>query len=350
MNDREGTSGDTVSGASHDLEVRAGMVIGLVAYAMARGLSRQHILDAIGLSNRDLLDPDARVPALALHRLWKMLAEHCPGENVALQLAAVAPASDFGVLLHAVRHTDTLRAGLQIFVGYSQVLAEDLDVSLLEGRAETTLRIWHPLDEVDGGHAAEMAMAFSARFARELGDPGSLRRVEFRHAPHGPVAQYEAFFDASAHFGMAHNALVFRTDMLDNRSRLGDRTTLGYLQNHLDLARERLAGRSTADPLSRVRAAIARNAERRDYSADALASYLGTSLRTLQRQLRAHEVTVGALLEEAREANARQLLSDRRLSVDQVAFLVGYSSARAFRRACLRWTGKTPGELRPSVG
>ena len=70
------------------------------------------------------------------------------------------------------------------------------------------------------------------------------------------------------------------------------------------------------------------------------------SLRTLQRLTQASGFTIRQLLDEVREANARQFLSDRFHTQSAIAFLLGYSEDRAFRRAFKRWTGKTPAEFR----
>ena len=48
--------------------------MGLAAYATARGLSQAEILECTGLGLSELLDPEARLPALAVHRLWRELA------------------------------------------------------------------------------------------------------------------------------------------------------------------------------------------------------------------------------------------------------------------------------------
>jgi AraC-like DNA-binding protein len=39
---------------------------------------------------------------------------------------------------------------------------------------------------------------------------------------------------------------------------------------------------------------------------------------------------------------ARRYLSEQGLSVEEVAFLLGYSERSAFHRAYRRWTGHTP--------
>lgn len=339
--DKAGTPDDT----SGDY-IRAGMVMGLAAYALARGLQREEILACTKLPLSDLLDPEARVPDRALHLLWRRLAAHCPGEAVALHLASVVPLTDFGVLMHVVRFTRTVQEALQMFTRYSDLIAGRLQVRLVDGPEHTALRMHHPLDDLDGGHAAEMALALATRLGREsFGSANALDHVDLRFVPHGPLDQYADAFGAPVRFEQPHNAMVFRTADFSTPVRHGDIHTLDYLQGHFEAVRQRFAPAPT-DDLARVHAAIATNAERGEYGAEALAKQLGMGLRTLQRMLREHDTTVAALLERAREANARALLGDPKIGIDEVAFVLGYSSARAFRRACIRWTGMPPSELR----
>ncbi len=339
---------DKLDEVDTDVGIRAEIVLSLSTFAMAQGIPRERILQVTGLSFEDLLVPDGRVPELALHVLWKLLADHCPGRAIALELAKVAPIIDFGVLVHAAQYADTVRSALKLLTRYSSIVAGSLNVTLTEGIEEATLRIYHPLDEIDGGHAAEMSIALMLRLGSQmLPVEGAIARIEFRHRAHGPLQQYRDHFCAPVHFDCASNAIVFRTEHLDQRHRHGSEQVLEYLRAHLEQVRQRLSQRDGSRELVRIRAAIAANAERGEYGADAVAQQLGTSLRTLQRQLRDEGTTLAALIEEVRQANARQLLSDRRLGVEEIAFLLGYSSARAFRRACIRWTGKTPGQLRP---
>ena len=117
----------------------------------------------------------------------------------------------------------------------------------------------------------------------------------------------------------------------------------------MNLARDRLVVPDDSPELSGVREAIAHNAERSEYGAQALARQLNMSLRALQRLTHEHGISVRQLLDDAREANARQFLSDPRLSVEAIAFLLGYSDDRAFRRAFKRWTGQTPAEFRKTI-
>lgn len=54
--------------------------------------------------------------------------------------------------------------------------------------------------------------------------------------------------------------------------------------------------------------------------------------------------------DQTRYARALDLLSNSDMTVAQVAELVGYSDARAFRRAFKRWAGVLPNEFRAAGG
>ncbi len=79
---------------------------------------------------------------------------------------------------------------------------------------------------------------------------------------------------------------------------------------------------------------------------DQVARNLGLGVRTLQRQLRSEGIGFAALVDEVRGTLAREYLQDRRLSVGEIAYLLGFSEPSAFSRAFRRWTGRSPQSLR----
>jgi hypothetical protein len=72
------------------------------------------------------------------------------------------------------------------------------------------------------------------------------------------------------------------------------------------------------------------------------AAALGTSERSLQRRLAAAGVSYRQLLDVARKEAAERYLSDARLSIAEIAYLLGYSEAAAFNRAFRRWRHERP--------
>ncbi|MCR5875794.1 AraC family transcriptional regulator [Phenylobacterium sp. J426] len=73
---------------------------------------------------------------------------------------------------------------------------------------------------------------------------------------------------------------------------------------------------------------------------------MAISRQTLYRKLKAEGVTFEQVLDELREALALRYLKGRRVSVNETAYLVGFSDPAAFSRAFKRWTGLSPREAR----
>ena len=73
------------------------------------------------------------------------------------------------------------------------------------------------------------------------------------------------------------------------------------------------------------------------------------SVRTAQRVAAEHGMTLQDLIDKVREQRAVELLQDSRNNIGSIAFLLGYSDERAFRRAFQRWTGRTPSDFRKQL-
>jgi len=83
-----------------------------------------------------------------------------------------------------------------------------------------------------------------------------------------------------------------------------------------------------------------------DASLDAVARVLGTSRRSLQRDLATDGASFKGITDLVRRHLACDLLEQQRRSVGEIAFSLGFSEASAFHRAFRRWTGTTPQEYR----
>jgi AraC-like DNA-binding protein len=73
-----------------------------------------------------------------------------------------------------------------------------------------------------------------------------------------------------------------------------------------------------------------------------VAGMLGLSRQALYRQLRAEGATFQEVLDDLRHRMAIYYVSGRKVSVNEAAFLVGFSDPAAFSRAFKRWTGVSP--------
>jgi AraC-like DNA-binding protein len=78
----------------------------------------------------------------------------------------------------------------------------------------------------------------------------------------------------------------------------------------------------------------------------ALAKRLCTSRRTLQRRLGEEGMTFSAVEARVRARLAEQLLSEPKLSIEQVSERLGFTDRRSFTQAFTRWFGLPPSHMR----
>ena len=74
----------------------------------------------------------------------------------------------------------------------------------------------------------------------------------------------------------------------------------------------------------------------------AVAHQLGTSVRTLHRQLGEEGTSYREIVDQVRRDLAFGHVRDGRLPLGEIAFALGFSESSAFHRAFRRWTGQAP--------
>jgi AraC-like DNA-binding protein len=68
----------------------------------------------------------------------------------------------------------------------------------------------------------------------------------------------------------------------------------------------------------------------------------------VQRRLLEHGTTHTEVVDTFRRELARRLMQERRMSVTEIAFLLGFTDVSGFRRTFKRWTGRSPNHVRRS--
>lgn len=110
-----------------------------------------------------------------------------------------------------------------------------------------------------------------------------------------------------------------------------------------------LRGRDQAGPVPPVVVAVERVLQRSPGAhppIEQVARALELSVRTLRRRLVEAGTSFGQISDRLRAQLAQRLLREQGLSVAEAGQQLGFSDARAFRRAYKRWLGEVPGAAR----
>jgi AraC-like DNA-binding protein len=94
--------------------------------------------------------------------------------------------------------------------------------------------------------------------------------------------------------------------------------------------------------LIRALQALVFDLERGPASLGDVANRLALSERTLRRRLRALGTSYNKILQDARSSSAKEWLRDRNLTMESIAWRLGYTETANFRHAFKRWTGQSP--------
>lgn len=144
-------------------------------------------------------------------------------------------------------------------------------------------------------------------------------------------------------YGQPANELHFPIGILDQTPELGNRLTRAMLEETC----ERLIGQSRiSSGLSGEVYQLLLHTPSHFPSMTAIAEQLGLQERTLRRRLAAENSSYGDIVDDVRRKLAVEYLQTTRMSVDDIAWKVGFSDGANLRRAIRRWTGKTIGEVR----
>jgi AraC-like DNA-binding protein len=309
------------------------------------GVSRATLMREARLDERQLRDPDSRIPLAAVGQLWRAAAKHVPDPAFGLRLGADTRVREFGLVGYTMAFSSTVGSALRRFGHYSRIVSDALVVSLeAEGEAtwlrldvQPALRAFRPA--VDARLAAVLAAC------REIAaSPIAPLTVQLPYRRPADVKDYETFFAAPLEFGALTTALLLRNDDLARPVAVADTTLTGYLDRMAEQTLQALGNERTVR--DRVRRVLWSELTEAVPPLDRVARALGVSARTLQRQLREESTTFAHTLAQLRQEMAPSLLRDGRLAVSEVAFLLGYEDPSAFQRAFRRWFGRSPRAFR----
>jgi AraC-like DNA-binding protein len=181
------------------------------------------------------------------------------------------------------------------------------------------------------------------------GAPIPLREVTFAHAAGYPVSVYESFFGCPVRFSANVSALWLDREVVGRPFANRDPLARRYLEAH---AEQMLAALPAPQPpaVAQIREAIVIELATSGAELARVAKRVAMSTRTVQRRLEEQGTSYQDLVDDVRSAMARALLRDRKRSIIDVAFELGYADLKSFYRAFRRWTDATPAEWRANPG
>lgn len=328
----------------------AGFANAFLEFAVARGASRPALLRAAALSPEDLSDPDARVPLGAFQALVKAGKDLTGDPALPLEFGAASDLRHFsiaGLIAHGAANMAEALAQLN---RYGRLVA-DVEGVGAGPRFEIVMEHGHRwmIDRRSNPDAfPELTESTWSRFIcwtrRAFPHLTYALAAQVTHAEPAHAQAYERLWQVPVQFGADRNAirttLDFDAALVSPESRYAFGVLVAKGETLLaDLQRQTTtSGQVEAFLLPRLHLGA--------LGVEDIAAAMQMSRQTLYRALKAEGTTFAEVLDGLRYKMARQYLEGRRVSINETAYLVGFSDTSSFSRAFKRWTGRAPSQTR----
>ena len=151
---------------------------------------------------------------------------------------------------------------------------------------------------------------------------------------------YTAFFDTDIQYNQPENSVMVDSDVLAWPVVNGDVASFDALTSHAEALLN--ARDSHRDLVWQLKSSLPEALRRQAYRIEEVAGQLNMSARTLQRKLKESDCSYQQLLDDVRKQLAEFYLAEAKISMSEIAFIVGYQEQSSFNHAFKSWTGLSP--------
>lgn len=316
----------------------------VVQAARVLGAPVDVLLGQVGLSREMLQEPEARHPVGALNRFYELAAAQTTSD-LGIYAGRIDYINRLNLQLYTCSVCDTFRDYLNLMPSVLR-FAGDIGEVLIRRDNELIRLDWVPLWQPHAGwrYQSDEMLTTSAMIVDSLCvQPIPVVKAHFSYPEPADTRLLTQVFGNDLYFGQPVSCLFF------------DRDSLNYPLIRLDSdwshpvnqsARHLFADAGGDSVLSELRATLIRLLPMGGVTIDKTAEAQRISRRTLQRRLSEQGTQFGLVLQELRHELALQYLADERLSITDIAFLLGYADHGSFSSAFKARSGLSPRDFR----
>jgi AraC-like DNA-binding protein len=328
----------------------AGTLARLAYQAAERdGIDANALLNSAGLSLDAIRDRSTRIAVSKQVRFVDLVAAAVDNPLFGFHLTKDLDLRELGWLYYVAASADTLGMALRRLERYCQIQNEAVRLAVDVG---TTVSIQIRYAQVSRHSEFHQIGAFIAMIL------ALVRHITANWWFPTDVCIAHRIGDKKRVLGLLLNAAIHDGTGVDEIRLPAESWKAGivradpFLQNICVKACEAavaLSRDTTSEIRIEVENAIAELLPHGQAAQSAVAKHIGMSQRTLARRLAEEHCSFSELLSGVRRGLADRYLTNRSLSISEIAWLLGYTEVSTFTRAFQRWTGAPPSATRAST-
>jgi AraC-like DNA-binding protein len=319
-------------------------VLILIDMVEKQGCPSDQLLAGTTLAQDGISSIGARIRNTDFNRLVTNALNLTGDPTLGLKLGLRLNLSAHAVLGQAFMTCHDLAQVMDLFLKYYHLLAPalHLEFEVLADRCFLTT-VSSPEDLLEEFSYELMYAAILNTLRGLLNKPGLQMRIELPYQEPDHSSFYYQVFGDDVHYDCLRGRISFDTALL--RTPLPSSNTALRGLYEAECARL-LADLEEDDAVAEQTLRLLRKLEGQYPQMPQLAQMLNLSPRTYRRRLDEENQSFQDLLDKVRAEHATRYLQNTRLPLTSIAYMIGFNDASNFRRAYLKWTGRTPKEIR----
>ena len=312
------------------------------------GVSPKDALAGIHVFETQLGSPAIRVSANKVIESYRNAIRLSRNPHFAFRTGLRFHVSSYGMYGFAILSGTDFRRTMTFAVEYHQLAAPLVDVQFSEqGELAAWTMVPVPYPQVDAElykFIVELQAGVHVSLHRDImGQLFYPAELHFTFGRPRGAKKGVGVFGCPVLYGQPENKLIFDTEWLNGTPTLGNEVTNSQVTELCDRLLSEL--KLSTGLAGRVREIFLASLGR-PMSFDLVAERLRISSRTLRRRLEQEGTSFRELIDELRAHAAIKYVRDTDLTIEDIAFALGFSDAAAFRHAFRRWTKGAPHEYR----
>ncbi len=330
--------------------VSAGYVKSLIDFAVKQGAGERRLLTRAGIPVQALADQDNRIGFARYVDLMRAAKTETGNPALALEYGAETDMRKFSVVGLISHASANMVEALTQLNRYGRLvieidgLAEGPRFNLTNVNGERWMEDRRPAPNAFYELTESTWSRFIVTTRRDFPDHTYALEAHVTHPAPAYRAKYEDLWQVPVTFSGHWNAIRSDPSWEQVQIQPDNRYVFGVLTERGDALLKELESAKTLR--GRVEALIMPILHTGDVSVETIAGKLGTSRQTLYRSLKDEGITFEQVLDALRHRMALDYIATKKVSVNETAYLVGFSDPASFSRAFKRWTGKSPSEMR----